>query len=384
MSNGSVGAATLKELQEKPLDASSRQNGKGCHFAGDLDGDEEMTQEEDVLNLYDDDAQKLNEYHYKAQQAAKDSFNHGIEAGRILAEVKDGLPHGKFTVWVKARFEGSDRTARFYMRAHREVSTGAVPKADGSAWGYSLSRLVQAARKRDAEPEPEEPAAPREPAPPAAEADFEEEVEDEEYDFGSQEEYEKWDDEAQGGAAQEPEPREPEKKPERKPEKKPEKKPERKPERKHDLLEAAFNAIHRAVEEVEGEERAERIQAIIDRASLYKKTPVESKRRRSQRTKPVEGPEPEEAAPEEDEPMFKCPLCESLWDEEDLITFRECSNEQCGAVFDGSSGRNCEDCNRPSTRRLHSRGCPDCLSEEPCELNVPDEPTCIGPPRSAA
>ena len=75
-----------------------------------------MTQEEDVLNLYDDDAQKLNEHHYKSQQTAKDSFNHAFEAGRILAEVKDRLPHGKFTAWVKARFEGSSRTARLYMQ----------------------------------------------------------------------------------------------------------------------------------------------------------------------------------------------------------------------------------------------------------------------------
>lgn len=227
-----------------------------------------MTQEEDVLNLYDDDAQKLNEHHYKSQQTAKDSFNHAFEAGRILAEVKDRLPHGKFTAWVKARFEGSSRTARLYMQVHRAVSTGAVPKPDGSAWGYSLSRLVQAAREQDAEPEPEEPAAPREPAPSAFEADYEEEVEGEEYDFYSQEEYDEWNDEAQGGAAQEPKPREPEKK------------PARKPERKHDLLEAAFDAIHRALEEVEGEERAERIRAIVNRVSLYTNTTVEPRRSR--------------------------------------------------------------------------------------------------------
>ncbi len=227
-----------------------------------------MTQEEDVLNLYDDDAQKLNEHHYKSQQAAKDSFNHVFEAGRILAEVKDRLPHGKFTAWVEARFEGSSRTARLYMQVHRAVSTGAVPKPDGSAWGYSLSRLVQAAREQDAEPEPPASEADYEPEVEGEEYDFSSQEEYEKYDFGSQEEYEEWNDEAQGGAAQEPKPR------------KPEKKSARKPERKHDLLEAAFDAIHRALEEVEGEERAERIRAIVNRVSLYTNTTVEPRRSR--------------------------------------------------------------------------------------------------------
>ncbi len=227
-----------------------------------------MAQEEDVLNLYDDDAQKLNEHHYKSQQTAKDSFNHAFEAGRILAEVKDRLPHGKFTAWVKARFEGSSRTARYYKQVHRAVSTGAVPKPDGSAWGYSLSRLVQAAREQDAEPEPEEPAAPRE---PASEADYEEEVEGEEY--------EDWDFDdgtpgvAQHGAGEAAAPREPEKK----------------PERKRDLLQAAFNAIHRALEEVEGEERAERIRAIINRVKVYETTEVEPRQNRKKVTSKLRG-----------------------------------------------------------------------------------------------
>ena len=236
-----------------------------------------MAQEEDVLNLYDDDAQKLNEHHYKSQQTAKDSFNHAFEAGRILAEVKDRLPHGKFTAWVKARFEGSSRTARLYMQVHRAVSTGAVSKPDGSSWAYSLNRLLKAARERDAEPEPKEtapePAASRE--PPASDDEYEEEVEGEEYLFPDEED----------GADAETAPRESEPAAPREPSE-PEKKPAA---RKRDLLQAAFNAIHRALEEVEGEERAERIRAIISRVKVYETTEVEPRQNRKMVTSKLRG-----------------------------------------------------------------------------------------------
>jgi hypothetical protein len=214
-----------------------------------------MAQEEDVLNLYDDDAKKLNEHHYKSQQTAKDSFNHAFEAGRILAEVKDRLPHGKFTAWVKARFEGSSRTARLYMQVHRAVSTGAVPKPDGSAWGYSLSRLVQAAREQDAEPEPEEPAAPCEPAPPAFEADYEPEVDGEEYMF-DEEEYKKYF--GEDGPADRDEEHEADPTPQGS---------EQKPARKRDLETSAFSAINRFIHEVPGEEK-DRIQATRERLDM--------------------------------------------------------------------------------------------------------------------
>ena len=116
----------------------------------------------------------------------------------------------------------------------------------------SLAEAENMLRDQDAEPTREE---------------YEPEVEGEEYDFDSQEEYDEWNDEAQGGEAQEPEPREPSE-------------PEKKPERNRDLLQAAFNAIHLALEGVEGEERAERIQAIVNRVSLYTNTTVEPRRSR--------------------------------------------------------------------------------------------------------
>ena len=284
-------------------------------------------------------AEKANEAHRQAQSAARQEIQHAIEAGKLLLKAKEAVGHGNFTKWVEENFEGSSRQATRYMRLAKAADQNRIDPDEVS----SLTEAENMLRDQDAEPTREE---------------YEPEVEGEEYDFSSQEEYDKFFGEGAAAAAatKEAAPREPEKK----------------PERQRDLLQAAFNAIHRALEEVEGEERAERIQAIIDRAKVYETTEVEPRRSRKRETKPVQELA-REAAPEETAPKFQCPSCESLWDEEDLITVRECSNEQCGAIFDGDSGRNCEECNRPFTRRLHDRGCPDCADEMPCDLDVLEE-----------
>jgi len=50
--------------------------------------------------------------------AAHSTLEHAIEAGRLLAEVKAALPHGALGPWLEANFDGSERTARAYMRLH--------------------------------------------------------------------------------------------------------------------------------------------------------------------------------------------------------------------------------------------------------------------------
>ncbi len=225
------------------------------------------------LDLY---TKKINEEHAKCQDAAKDMFQHGMEAGRFLLEVKEALPHGHFGKWLEENFDGSRSVAAKYMGCFRAVNTGMVPMPEGNT---SLERVLKAMREQDAEPEPEELAAPREPAPPAFETDYEPEVEGEEYDFRSQEEYDEFFGEGAAAAAatKEAAPREPEKK------------SARKPERKRDLLQAAFDAIHRALEEVEGEERAERIRAIISRVKVYETTEVEPRQNRKNVTSKLRG-----------------------------------------------------------------------------------------------
>lgn len=72
---------------------------------------------------------------------------------------------------------------------------------------------------------------------------------------------------------------------------------------------------------------------------------------------------------------YRCDECESIWEAVDLVQVRWCPH--CEALFNGSdNGRNCETCNRPFTRNVTERGCPDCLAgedEEGCSVIGKDE-----------
>ena len=105
---------------------------------------------------------RINEEHWKCQDAAKETFQHAMNAGKILLDVKDALPHGQFGKWLEEHFDGSASCARQYMRCYRAVSTGMVPMPEGDT---SLDAIEKALRQLDAEPEPE----PEEPAPTAPE-----------------------------------------------------------------------------------------------------------------------------------------------------------------------------------------------------------------------
>lgn len=57
--------------------------------------------------------------HQAAQAAAVRAIEHAIEAGRLLVEAKQHLPHGEFEGFVKNLGTVSQRTATLYMRLHR-------------------------------------------------------------------------------------------------------------------------------------------------------------------------------------------------------------------------------------------------------------------------
>jgi hypothetical protein len=62
-------------------------------------------------------------------------------------------------------------------------------------------------------------------------------------------------------------------------------------------------------------------------------------------------------------PMVQCPDCDLVMAEDEAVEVRFCTF--CDTTFNGSdNGRNCEECNRPFTRKCTAMGCPDCLDED--------------------
>ena len=112
-------------------------------------------------------AESINEQHRLCEAAAGKAVAHAMEAGRMLEEAKAGVGHGEWGGWLEKNFQGSDRTARVYMRvySHREELEA---KRQSSA-NLSLDGALKAiAAPKEEEPE-EKP----------AEADDKEELTDE-------------------------------------------------------------------------------------------------------------------------------------------------------------------------------------------------------------
>ncbi len=64
-------------------------------------------------------AQRINQEHLAADSAGSAFLAHARTAGELLLQVKEQLPHGDFTPWVRANFQGRARTARAYMQISR-------------------------------------------------------------------------------------------------------------------------------------------------------------------------------------------------------------------------------------------------------------------------
>jgi hypothetical protein len=63
-------------------------------------------------------AESINEQHRLCEAAAGKAVAHAMEAGRMLEEAKASVKHGEWGTWLEKNFQGSDRTARVYMRIH--------------------------------------------------------------------------------------------------------------------------------------------------------------------------------------------------------------------------------------------------------------------------
>lgn len=67
-------------------------------------------------------AARINEEHRQVEVAVTTTLSHAIRVGRLLVRAKEGVPYSSWGAWLAENFEGSDRTARTYMRVytHRE------------------------------------------------------------------------------------------------------------------------------------------------------------------------------------------------------------------------------------------------------------------------
>lgn len=63
-------------------------------------------------------AVRLRELHGEIVMLVCATLEKAIEAGEILTEVKESLPHGEFTAWVKKEMSFTIRTAQNYMKVY--------------------------------------------------------------------------------------------------------------------------------------------------------------------------------------------------------------------------------------------------------------------------
>lgn len=74
---------------------------------------EDLSWQEMTLSEY---AVAINCLHRKAEKKAKEALTFAIEAGKMLLQVKNSLPHGQFMPWVETNLDVSVRQAQRYMR----------------------------------------------------------------------------------------------------------------------------------------------------------------------------------------------------------------------------------------------------------------------------
>lgn len=74
-------------------------------------------------------AARIRELHAEAQALAEGAIERALEAGELLAEVKETLPHGDFGAWVEENCGFTVRTAQRYMRLHEH--RGLLPDGTG-------------------------------------------------------------------------------------------------------------------------------------------------------------------------------------------------------------------------------------------------------------
>lgn len=98
----------------------------------------------------------INREHHLCEQAYADALTHAVTCGSMLAAVKADLRHGEWGPWLKAHFEGSDRTAQVYMQLasvpieNRSASADLPTSIAGALKQVSTPRAPRAASPREA------------------------------------------------------------------------------------------------------------------------------------------------------------------------------------------------------------------------------------------
>lgn len=71
---------------------------------------------------------EINNEHRLACASARQTIDHALRCGELLAEVKAGMQHGEFLPWLQVNFEGTPRTAQRYVRlySHQKSIAGAT------------------------------------------------------------------------------------------------------------------------------------------------------------------------------------------------------------------------------------------------------------------
>jgi hypothetical protein len=87
-------------------------------------------------------AQRINEEHRAAFKAMVDTLNHAVVAGDLLLEAKKLVKYGEWGAWLEENFDGSERTARDYMRLARRRGEIEEAKRQSSAV-LSISGALQ-------------------------------------------------------------------------------------------------------------------------------------------------------------------------------------------------------------------------------------------------
>ncbi len=207
----------------------------------------------------DVDVDRLNELHKKIEVCTGQTLHMMLEAGAILLNKKEFLPHGTFGDWLEKNCEFSRSTANRYMRCERARQLGTTTIPSGNTILTNMKALESLLREDDAileerrrkRKKKEKPTATK---PPAAEqsefADFEDEDEEEQL--------------------LDPRLRPSERK-KLKEAVKARETPAAQPSKKRDtdLLRNALEAIGRALKSVEGDKKAEWAKLIIKEVELY-------------------------------------------------------------------------------------------------------------------
>lgn len=80
-----------------------------------------------MSNIFDisNSAAEINRLHEKAAKSAADAIGYAKEAGKLLLEAKEALPHGSFSTWIQYNLTVSHRQAQRYINAYKGKITQA-------------------------------------------------------------------------------------------------------------------------------------------------------------------------------------------------------------------------------------------------------------------